>query len=571
MPDYFMNRIFRQSYLFFIVLILMGTGCAPSPAAEEKDIVETPEKMEPRVVAQIGKALNAALAAEGKLNDTILLRLDSAAFGFYQKRSFKPVWSSEEKFLPLADSLMAFVRNSKEYGLFPSDYHHRALSGIVDKLEGDSLFRKDAVVWSRADILLTDAAMLLGKHLKQGRLKFDSVTLRSDSILPVVFYDSILNTILEQKQVRTVFHSLEPRHRGYDSLKTGLKWFLDSIGSFRKFTYVVYPNKDSAALYNQLEKRFREEGLYTDSLPVSDTATWRSLFSKYQKAHGFKVTGRVNENTVNALNFTPWEKFKQIAVNLDRYKQLPDSLPSRYIWVNIPAYYMEVWDADTLALLSRVVVGKPLTRTPLLTSKITDMITYPQWTIPTSIIEKEVLPGVKKNPDYFAKHGYSLIDANGDEVDPYTVNWKKYTKGIPYKVVQGSGDANALGVLKFNFSNKYSVYMHDTNQRYLFSNAVRSLSHGCVRVQEWEKLAMYILRYDSANRKVNEGKYAAIDSLKVWMKRKEKHYLPVRNRMPVYFRYFSVVGKNGRLRFYEDVYGEDKKLRERYFADKSIQ
>lgn len=566
-----MNRTFHFFSYFFLLLLFLGTGCTPTPAAEEKDIVEAPEKMDLRVTAQIEKALNTAISNEGKLSDTILLRLDTAVLNYYQGRDFKRFWSSEERFNPLADSLLLFVRNSKEYGLFPSDYHHRSLSGMFELLQRDSLSRKDAVIWSKADILLTDAAMLIGKHLKQGRLKYDSVTLRTDSILPGKFFQEVMSGIHKQQNLRSVFQELEPKYRGYDSLKIGLKWFLDSIKTFRKFTYLEYPSKDSAAFYTLLEKRVKEEGLWPDSLPIVDTASWRSVFTKFQKQRGLKVTGRINENTVLALNFTPWERFKQIAVNLDRYKHLPDTLPSRFIWVNIPAYYMEVWESDSMVLLSRVVVGKPLTRTPLLTSKITDMITYPQWTIPTSIIEKEVLPGVKKDPAYFEKHGYSLVDSKGAEVDPYTVKWKNYTKGIPYKVVQGSGDANALGVLKFNFSNKYSVYMHDTNQRYLFSNAARSLSHGCVRVQEWEKLAMYILRYDSANRKSNEGRYAAIDSLKAWMSRKEKHYLPVRNRMPVYIRYFSVVGKNGRLRFYEDIYGEDRKLRERYFADKSIQ
>lgn len=200
------------------------------------------------------------------------------------------------------------------------------------------------------------------------------------------------------------------------------------------------------------------------------------------------------------------------------------------------------------------------------------MITYPQWTIPTSIIEKEVLPGVKKNPNYFAKHGYSIINDKGEEIDPATIDWKKYTKGIPYKVVQGSGDANALGILKFNFSNKYSVYLHDTNQRYLFKNASRSLSHGCVRVQEWEKLAHYLVNKDSMTSTTPMlGTYPPADSLRVWMKRKEKHYLPVRNRMPLYIRYFSAEGVGGRVKLYEDIYGEDKRLKERYFADKSIQ
>jgi murein L,D-transpeptidase YcbB/YkuD len=132
-------------------------------------------------------------------------------------------------------------------------------------------------------------------------------------------------------------------------------------------------------------------------------------------------------------------------------------------------------------------------------------------------------------------------------------------------VIQGSGDDNALGILKFNFNNKYAVYLHDTNQRYLFAQAVRSLSHGCVRVQEWEKLAYNILEYDYTDEKKLQAKE---DSLSAWLVRKEKHSIGVRNRLPVYLRYISCEGVNGNVVFYDDIYGEDKQLQEKYFAGK---
>jgi murein L,D-transpeptidase YcbB/YkuD len=130
--------------------------------------------------------------------------------------------------------------------------------------------------------------------------------------------------------------------------------------------------------------------------------------------------------------------------------------------------------------------------------------------------------------------------------------------------VQGSGDANALGILKFNFPNKYAVYLHDTNQRYLFGQTIRSLSHGCVRVQEWQKLAYYIIRNDRVQPATN--KLAMIDSMDTWIERKEKHSIPVKSKLPVYIRYFTCEGKPGGITFYDDIYGEDKRLRERYFA-----
>jgi murein L,D-transpeptidase YcbB/YkuD len=194
------------------------------------------------------------------------------------------------------------------------------------------------------------------------------------------------------------------------------------------------------------------------------------------------------------------------------------------------------------------------------------MITYPQWTIPLSIIKKDILPGLKKDPGYTRKKGFSLIGKDGVEVDPYLVDWTKYKEEIPYKVVQGSGDDNALGVMKFNFSNKYAVYLHDTNQRYLFAKKNRALSHGCVRVQNWDSLAYFFLKTDS----IAGLNTPPADSLKAWLERKEKHVIPVRKRIPLFIRYFTSEVKDDELVFYEDVYGEDRKVREKYFSNKTI-
>jgi murein L,D-transpeptidase YcbB/YkuD len=219
---------------------------------------------------------------------------------------------------------------------------------------------------------------------------------------------------------------------------------------------------------------------------------------------------------------------------------------------------------DTVVLTSKVVVGKTYTRTPEISSAISDMITYPLWTIPASIIQKEILPGLKNDPGYTNRKGYSIIDKEGNVVDPYFVDWSKYKKGIPYKVIQGSGDANALGVIKFNFPNKHAVYLHDTNQRYLFSRKDRALSHGCVRVESWKDLAYFILRNDS----LAGGEFTPKDSLNKWLSLKQKHVIPVRKKIPVLIKYFTCEAVDGKLVVHQDIYEEDKKLRNKYFATK---
>jgi murein L,D-transpeptidase YcbB/YkuD len=160
------------------------------------------------------------------------------------------------------------------------------------------------------------------------------------------------------------------------------------------------------------------------------------------------------------------------------------------------------------------------------------------------------------------------VNFQGETIDPYTVNWQKYEKGIPYKVVQGSGDDNALGVLKFNFNNPYHVYLHDTNQRYLFKNSSRALSHGCVRVQEWEQLALYIARNDSIHIKVGDTLTYTTDSIETWLMNKERRRIVVKNKIPLFIRYFTCEGKDGKILFYDDMYGEDKALRDKYFSNK---
>ena len=196
------------------------------------------------------------------------------------------------------------------------------------------------------------------------------------------------------------------------------------------------------------------------------------------------------------------------------------------------------------------------------------MVTYPQWTIPESIIKKDILPGLKKDPGYLASKGFNLVNNKGDVVDPYTIKWAKYTSGIPWKIMQGSGDDNALGVLKFNFNNPYSVYLHDTNERYLFQNSERDLSHGCVRVQKWEELAFYIARNDSLNKTKEQRLAYNVDSIKTWLANKDRKRIIVKNRLRLYIEYFSCEARDDKIIFYPDIYNDDEALAEKYFANK---
>ena len=543
---------------------LAGLSCkTPPEKPKEKDIVEIPEHIDIRVSRNIRKNLEFILTNKGRLSDTVLLSMDTMVSKLYKQNQNKPLWCEQEKWRPEADSLFQFIENSKEFGLFPNDYHVKALQKIRSLVATDSISGKDAALWARGELMYSDALFLIAKHLKQGRLTYDSVTLRKDTFLPPDFFLAVYKELKQSKNVTGTFRSLEPKHAGYDSLKTGLRFFLDSITMFKRFTYLPYPIKDSVSFYKLLQKRFFEDDVVLSATDEMDTTAWITAIRSYQKTKGLKVTGKINENTVQSLNNTDWEKFKRIAINLDRYKLLPDTLPETYVWVNLPAYKLTLVDVDSIALESRVIVGTAKTRTPLLTSEISNFITYPQWTVPYSIIFKEMLPQIQKNVDYLNKQNLIVVDNSDSIIDPAKIDWSKLNKKrFPYLLKQRQGDDNSLGVLKFNFANKYSVYLHDTNARWLFSRSSRALSHGCVRVKEWEKLSHFLVRDDSV-------KYHP-DTLRNWIKRQEKHVVYGFRRIPIFIRYFTCEGFDGKVKFYDDIYGEDKILRQRYFADKSI-
>ena len=558
------------SYTLLLCLFILSCNNHDRDKKPETKIVTAPEQMDAASGESIQQVLAYISGHGNKIDDSIRLKLPLLTNKFYSGNEFNTVWSHEEKWEPLADSLIEFILQSELYGLFPADYNVSHLKMVKEKLDTDSLQRKNAVLWAKADILMTDASIKILKDIKLGRLMNDTAVLKKDSIAAVVM--DKFKMLLEEKQFTAVVDAAEPNTRGYLSLKESIPEFLDSMDR-RVYTYVKYPfkpndQKDSLAFIKSLQKRLAESKLIELTSALPDTLQLQTAIKKYQKLKGIKADGKFSEPLIKLMNSNDVERFKRIAITLDRYKQLPDSMPEKYVWVNIPGYYLELWDADSMVLASKVIVGKPTTSTPQLNSAITNMVTYPTWTVPTSIISKQYLPKLKANPYYLQKIGLTLMNEKGDIVDPGTIKWSKYTKGIPYKVMQGSGDDNALGVLKFNFNNPYAVYLHDTNQRYLFKQKARALSHGCVRVQKWDSLAFYIARNDSINLKPGDSLRYNADSIRSWIAEKKNKRIQIKNRIPLFITYYSCEGKDGKIKFYDDIYGDDKAMREKYFSNK---
>ncbi|HMO60948.1 MAG TPA: L,D-transpeptidase family protein [Ferruginibacter sp.] len=553
-----------------IMSCLLLDACNNTAEKIDSVMVEDIATMNEKAGESIKATLNYAAQNKGTISESTQLKYVLLTNSFYSSTGYKPVWSHEEERLSIADSVQHFIQQSERFGFFPGDYHAEQLQQLFLTADTDSAERKNAVLWAKKDLLLTDACLRLLHDLKFGRLLPDSTELTSDTGYRAKYMLALLQQLTTGKQIWATMLAAEPKKTGYTQLKNLIGSFLDSMDR-KAYTYVRYPfkkhdSKDSIGFIKNLQQRLYESNCiaFTNKLP--DSLQLENAIKKYQQLKGLAADGRYGTQLVKMMNNTDVEKFKRIAITLDRYKLLPDSMPEKYIWVNLPAYYLELRDHDTVVLYSKIICGKPETRTPVLTSTITNMITYPTWTVPTSIIAKQYLPKLKGNPYYLSRIGLKLLNEKGETVDPTTVNWEKYSRGIPYRVMQGSGDRNALGVIKFNFFNPYDVYLHDTNERWLFKKSARALSHGCVRVQEWEQLAYYIARNDSTNLKPGDTLRYTTDSIRNWLATKQTKRIGIKNRLPLFINYMSCEGIDGKIKFYDDIYADDKALREKYFS-----
>lgn len=568
--DYHRRPDHLFTVLFILLFIISCSNNGTSPVSKKNKIVENPGDMNSTVEDVIKETIETAIQNDGKIDDTIRLALAQVVQVFYQDQDHSPVWSSKAKWKPLADSLYQFIEKAEYEGLFPKDYHFKNLKSLKNRLDTDSVKRMDAVLWGKADLMLTDGFMRIIRDLKQGRIAPDSISAIKDTLLADKFFSATLKQVLKNKNIYTVFNELQPKLKGYWELKRAIRTFVDSMER-SEFTYVAYPFKkgdadDSVYFIKKLMKRLGESGCATVRGKLPDSLELSNSIKKFQQKQGLTADGKYSAGLIKTMNIKDAERFMSIAITLDRYKQLPDTMPEKYVYVNLPSYTLHVWDHDTLALESKIICGRASTRTPVLTSEISDMVTYPTWTVPNSIIVKNYLPKLKKNPNYLTRIGLKLVGGSGKTIDPGRVKWSRYSKGIPFRVMQNSGDNNALGVLKFNFSNPYQVYLHDTNERGLFRNNFRALSHGCVRVQQWNKLAYYIARNDSLNLQPTDTLKYTTDSIRNWLSAKDNRRIEVKNKIPLFIRYFTCEGVDGKVKFYEDIYGEDRIISKKYFG-----
>lgn len=276
---------------------------------------------------------------------------------------------------------------------------------------------------------------------------------------------------------------------------------------------------------------------------------------RFQENHGLEIDAIVGRQTVATLNVSAARRVAQMRVNMARLADLPTDLGQRHIIVNVPGFEAFLFDGDTLALRSRIIVGKDQQQTPQFTGLVTQVVVNPFWNVPDSIARNEILPKLVKDPDYLAKEDMEVLEgwqANTQSLDPMTIDWAALlAEGrMPYHFRQRPGPRNALGQVKILFPNEHAVYLHDTPSRGLFNRRVRAFSHGCMRVDKIVELATAVLGQDWTT-----------DRLQNLIDRSESKTIRVSLKMPVHVIYLTswVDPETGVLQFRNDLYDRDDK------------
>ena len=269
---------------------------------------------------------------------------------------------------------------------------------------------------------------------------------------------------------------------------------------------------------------------------------------RFQARHGLPADGVLGEYTLKAMNVPADVRLGQLQTNLVRIQAMSGDLGYRFVMVNIPAAYIEAVENNRVALRHTAIVGKIDRQTPILNSKIYEVILNPYWTAPRSIIQKDIVPLMRKDPTYLTRNNIRLLDGKGNEVAPETIDWFA-DKAPDLMFRQDPGKINAMSSMKINFHNEHQVYMHDTPQQGLFNKLMRFESSGCVRVQNVRDLSVWLLK-DTPG--WSRGQMEATIKSGV--------NTPVRlaEEVPVYFVYVTAWSAKDRVvQFRDDIYQRD--------------
>jgi murein L,D-transpeptidase YcbB/YkuD len=463
---------------------------------------------------------------------------------FYRRNGFHTIWNRSETRRQILEAITA----ADENGLEPDDYHAAKWAAL--ELKTETLTEKEFIFY---DIGLTIETQKYLRHLLRGKLNPRELYTNWDLTPDMPDINAMISDGIRGDSLPKVLRDAEPSHAVYQSLKKALKIIdefpRDRIRRIDIGERKLFRNDTSWAMVT-IKKRliYWNDMKSYDSMGVRYDKRAFKAIKKFQHRHGLAVDGIIGKGTIAALNFSKTERRQQIIANMERWRWFPRDLGDSYFLINIPDYALYVIkDRDTIDQ-KRIVVGKSERKSPVLSSTFSNIIFNPTWTVPPTIVREDLTPDASRDRNYFARRNIIIYDYKGNMVDPLL--WKPW-KAKSYRYVQCPGDDNALGNVKFNFPNHYTVYLHDTDHRNLFGINKRSLSSGCIRVENPLPLAEYMLD--------DEDNWSMGKIMEV-VASKETTTVPLKQMIRIHQLYWTAWSEDDKLIFRDDIYNLDYAL-----------
>lgn len=488
----------------------------------------------------------------------------SQIYDFYRDRSYELAWSQEGEFLPHAHMFVNLVKDIRSHGLNPL-YDPQLRQKLIAVEDARKPHRPEiAAQRKEMDLLLTATFFEYSDEIWKGKLSPETAKLGWHIDPKQIKLGKTLEIILSDDQDRNPFVVYEPLHPQYNELRMALVKYMQirNAGGWPEVPAKakVQPGDTSEAVV-AFKRRLWVTGEYkgSDFSPVF-TPELAAGLKKFQERHGLDMTGIPGQKTISALNVPVEDRIRQIIMNMERWRWIPQDLPPDYVWVNIPEFKLhviengkEIWDMN-------VIVGKAATSTPIFNDEIEYIVVSPSWHVPEKIAREEIIPHIQRDSTFILRQNMEVLQ-NNKPVDPASIDWKNISpeEAGQLSFRQLPGEKNALGHIKFLFPNEYDVYLHDTPEGRLFSLSERDFSHGCIRIQDPLRFAKYLLRHDSTwtEPKIKDAMYSG-----------KEQFIKLKDKEPVYIVYFTVwVDSDGDINFREDLYHHDAKLERVYFSE----
>ncbi len=488
----------------------------------------------------------------------------------YEARGFKPLWADANGLTPRGREVLEVLAKSGDDAMHPQDY----LPNVLGSFEDDSAsLGNDPARLARLDLGLTAMALKYARDASSGRLIPERLTNYNDLKPERVEAAKTMKLLAFSPYAAAWLKQQQPQHPAYAKLKEAYLALRDEadldatpipagnrvklgqtdrrLPAVRKALFGLgFYEAEFRVDVEGMPPALRHAALSRETVLDSSLA---SAIKSFQQKVNLKPTGNLEPGTVTALNqHSPRENLDRLALNMDRMRWLPKNLGERYVLMNQPAFELRLIDKGKQVWRTNVIIGKPHTQTVSFHDEMETVVFNPSWGVPQSIIAKEMLPILRKDPSYLDRNGYRVILPNGKIVKSRSINWRVYGNKIPLSVQQPPSDDNALGEIKFLFPNTHNIYMHDTPTRALFAKSVRAFSHGCVRVENPREFASKVMELDRTeiDSRIDSG---------------ESTTVRLKHKLPVHLVYFTAwPDEHGRIVYYDDIYGRDARMEKAY-------